>query len=200
MRGGYRPAMASSRTRRTVESRPRSTPPTSDAVVSGGTRLEGGPEETALDPDQELDNLTLSQWLTVFSGIAFIAFGIAGLAITGFDGFADNDRGQNLAGIEVNPLHNIVHLVLGLPGLVLWRRVRWSIAYGVLLAVAYGGALAYGLVAIDQEWDVLSLDAGGNWLHLTLAGLGIGIAALGIVERRQSLPDTQRGEREGIWP
>jgi hypothetical protein len=173
-------------------------------MVRGGAELDAAapdsaaPGTTALDPDQEFDNLTLSQWLTVFSGIAFVAFGIAGLAMTGLEDFADPDSGMTLAGIELNPLHSVVHIALGIPGLVLWRRVRLSIGYGVLLAAAYGGVLAYGLRALDEPWDVLSLNPAGNWLHLTLAGLGVIIALLGIIERRQSLPDDRRGRHEGL--
>jgi hypothetical protein len=186
---GYRPAVATQ-----PESGQQAPPRQQSGTMVRGKVREGTP----LDPDQEFDNLTLSQWLTVFSGIAFVAFGIAGLAMTGLEGFTDANSGMTLAGIELNPLHSVVHLALGLPGLVLWRRVRLSIGYGVLLAIAYGSILVYGLRAIDQPWDVLSLNAAGNWLHLTLAGLGVGIALLGVVERRQSLPDDRRGRHEGL--
>lgn len=64
--------------------------------------------------------------------------GVAGFAVTGFDGFADPD-GELLLGLfEVNPLHNIVHLLIGGAGLALWNRLDQARIYGWLLAIATG--------------------------------------------------------------
>jgi hypothetical protein len=125
---------------------------------------------------------SVSQWLALITALTFIAVGVAGFFVTGFDDFAAHDTGERLLVFEVNPLHNIVHLALGLVGLVLFRRVRGALAYGVVVAVAYGGALVYGLVALGQEWDILSLNAADNWLHAGLAALGVLIAAVAAYE------------------
>jgi hypothetical protein len=179
-------------------------PDTATRRRSLGIIRGGRPTETSrgkgsrTDPDQEFDNLTLSQWLTVFSGIAFMSLGIAGLAMTGLEGFAESDSGMTLFGIEVNPLHNVVHLALGLPGLLLWQRVRWSIAYGAILAIAYGGIAVFGVLAGGETWNVLSANRAANWFHLSVALFGVAIAVLGVAERRQSRPDDRRGLHEGL--
>jgi hypothetical protein len=90
-----------------------------------------------------------------------------------------------------------VHLLLGLPGLVLWRTIRGSLAYGVLVAVAYGGALAYGLLAIGESWDVLSLNTADNLLHLALALGGAVIAGAAWYERRSTAPGRRTTLRRG---
>ena len=126
--------------------------------------------------------LTVSQWLALISSIIFIGVGVAGFFVTGFDDFAGHDTNKELLIFEVNPLHNIVHLVLGAIGLALFTRVRGALTYGIIVAVAYGGAFLYGLVALGQEWDVLSLNAEDNWLHLGLAVLGGVIAAVAAYE------------------
>jgi hypothetical protein len=91
---------------------------------------------------------------------------------------AHHATGDELLGFELNPLHNVVHLVLGLVGLLTWTRIRGAFGYGVLLAVGYGAAAVFGLFALDEDWNVLSLNTADNWLHLGLAALGATIAVL----------------------
>jgi hypothetical protein len=98
---------------------------------------------------------------------------------------------------EVNPLHNIVHLALGVLGLVLFTRPRGAFSYGIVVAVAYGGAFVYGLFALGQEWDVLSLNAEDNWLHLGLAVLGAVIAGVAAYEASPSARREAFGARSG---
>jgi hypothetical protein len=122
--------------------------------------------------------------LTLLLGIVLTAVGIAGLVETGFDNFAAHDAGEEILGFHVNPLHSIVHLVLGGLGLVAWMRRPWALAYGTLTLVGYGAAAIYGVFAIDEEWDFLALNEADNWLHLGLAALGLVIAALAYWEMR----------------
>ena len=127
------------------------------------------------------------QWLALLVGLVFTAVGIAGFVVTGFDRFASHE-GERLLGFEVNPLHNVVHLILGLGGLWTWARPARALAYGVVLAVVYLGAFLYGLVAVGEEWDVLSLNSADNLLHL---GTGLaGVVITGVVEshRRKAGP------------
>ena len=76
--------------------------------------------------------------------LAFLAAGVVGFIITGFDDFADHHTGEHLLWFEINPLHNVVHLVFGVAGLVWWRTARGVRHFGLLVAVGYLGALAYG--------------------------------------------------------
>jgi hypothetical protein len=136
--------------------------------------------------------LTPSQWLALAVSIVFTLVGIAGFFVTGFDDFAAHDTNEQLLGFEVNPLHNLVHLALGLVGLALLWKVRGAFTYGVIVAVAYAGAFLYGLVALGKDWDILSLNTADNWLHLVLALVGAGLAALAYRDLQEI-----RGERAG---
>lgn len=127
-------------------------------------------------------HLSVSQWLALAASIIFIVVGVAGFFVTGFDDFAGHNTMKLLLIFEVNPLHNIVHLALGVVGLALFSRIRGALTYGIIVAVAYGGAFLYGLVALGKEWDVLSLNTEDNWLHLGLALLGAVIAAIAAKE------------------
>jgi NADH:ubiquinone oxidoreductase subunit 6 (subunit J) len=132
--------------------------------------------------DQTRHEMTPSQWLALITSIAFIGVGLAGFVVTGFSDFAVHDSMKHVLIFEVNPLHNIVHLALGIVGLALFRRTRGALTYGIIVAAAYAGAFIYGLFAVGTEWDVLSLNWEDNWLHLGLAALGGLIAGLAAYE------------------
>ena len=120
-----------------------------------------------------------AQWLALVIGATYTLVGLIGFAITGFSGFAAPE-GELLLGIfEINPLHNVVHLAIGLAGLALWKPLERARLYGWLLAAGYGLTFLYGLFVADSDEpaNFLALNQGANWLHLfsTLAGLAIAL-------------------------
>jgi predicted anti-sigma-YlaC factor YlaD len=119
-----------------------------------------------------------ARYLTLATGVIFLVVGIVGFAITGFDDFADHDTGETLLGFELNGLHNVAHLAFGLLGLLLWRTVRAAQIYGLLLVVGYAVVLAFGIAAVGEDWNFLSINTADNWLHLAFVVLGAVIAAL----------------------
>ena len=118
-----------------------------------------------------------AQWLALAIGIVYLLVGLAGFAVTGFDGFAEPE-GDLLLGFEVNPLHNIVHLIIGAAGLALWNRLDRARSYGWLLAIGYGAAFLYGLFVAgsDDPANFLALNQPDNWLHAVSALAGLAIA------------------------
>jgi uncharacterized membrane protein YuzA (DUF378 family) len=117
-----------------------------------------------------------AQLLALAIGVVYTLVGIAGFFVTGFDNFAA-ETDKTLLGFEVNPLHNIVHLLIGLAGLALWRRLDTARTYGWLLAAGYGLAFIYGLFAADnRDINFLSLNGADNILHLVSALAGVAIA------------------------
>ena len=54
-----------------------------------------------------------SQLLSLAIGIIYTVVGIAGFFVTGFENFAA-ETDKTLLGFEINPLHNLVHLAIGL--------------------------------------------------------------------------------------
>ena len=117
--------------------------------------------------------------LALVIGAAYVPLGIVGFLVTGFDNFAEPTNERLLGIFEINPLHNVVHLVLGLLGLVLAARLATARLYGWLLALGYGAAFAFGLYAVDHgDSNVLSLNHADNWFHLASAAVGVIIALL----------------------
>jgi hypothetical protein len=117
-----------------------------------------------------------SQLLALAIGAVYTLIGILGFLVTGFENFAA-ETDKTLLGFEINPLHNLVHLAIGLAGLALWRRLDTARAYGWLLAAGYGLAFIYGLFAAgNSDIDFLSLNGADNGLHLVSAVAGLAIA------------------------
>jgi hypothetical protein len=117
-----------------------------------------------------------AQLLALVIGAVYTLVGIAGFLVTGFDNFAA-ETDKTLLGFEVNPLHNLVHLVIGVAGLVMWRRLDTARTYGWVLAAGYGLAFIYGLFAAgNSDINFLSLNGADNVLHLVSAVAGVAIA------------------------
>ena len=126
---------------------------------------------------------TLQTAATVVAG-TFLLVGVLGFipgVTTDYDSmtFAGHESNAQLLGIfQVSILHNIVHLLFGIAGLVL--ATSWSGARAYLIA---GGAiymvlLIYGL-AVDHgsSANFVPVNGADNWLHLVL---GVGMLALGL--------------------
>lgn len=125
---------------------------------------------------------TATQKASLIAGIVFLVVGIAGF-IPGLTtdygdlGFAGNGSRAMLLGIfQVSVLHNIVHLLFGVAGLVFaaWR--LGSRDYLVIGGVVYAVIWAYGLFfGGDQPADFVPVNSADNVLHLILAVVMIGL-------------------------
>jgi uncharacterized protein DUF4383 len=131
------------------------------------------------------------QTLALAFGVIYLLVGIVGFFITGFDGFVSNRAADGnddmLLFFMINPLHNVVHIVIGLAGILLSRTLAGARTYGWLLAVGYGAAFVYGLLAAGKDWDFLNINAADNVLHIATAVIGL-VIALGPVNNRVARP------------
>ena len=131
---------------------------------------------TASAGDTNTGARTWPQLLALIIGAVYLLVGIVGFFVTGFDDFFGHDTNETVLGFEVNPFHNVVHILIGAAGLALARTLAGARTYGWLLAVGYGATFVYGLFAVGQTWDFLSLNWADNWLHLVSALAGLAIA------------------------
>lgn len=126
---------------------------------------------------------TLQTAATVVAG-TFLLVGVLGFipgVTTDYDSmaFAGHDSTAQLLGIfQVSILHNIVHLLFGIAGLVLATSWRGARAYLIAGGAIYMVLLIYGL-AIDHgsNANFVPVNGADNWLHLAL---GVGMLALGL--------------------
>ncbi len=112
-------------------------------------------------------------------GAVYLLIGALGFAVTSDVGFASRN-GDLLLGFEVNPLHNIVHLLVGV---VLLLGATRGVAAARSANIAIGGTYLVvgllGLFILDSSANILALNSADNVLHLVSAAalLGAGLAA-----------------------
>jgi Domain of unknown function (DUF4383) len=120
--------------------------------------------------------------------VAFLAVGVLGFIpgiTTDYDTmmFGGHHSEAKLLGLfQVSVLHNIVHLLFGIVGLVLARSAKNARNYLIGGGVVYLVLWVYGLV-VDQTStaNFVPLNTADNWLHLVL---GVAMIGLGIVLAR----------------
>ena len=125
------------------------------------------------------------QWAALIVGVTFLVVGVLGFIpgiTTNVDTmeFVGHDGNAKLLGLfEVSVLHNIVHLLFGVAGLVMSRTSAASRSYLIGGGAIYLVLWLYGLL-VDQNSDAnfVPLNDADNWLHL---GLGLGMILLGVV-------------------
>jgi fumarate reductase subunit D len=117
------------------------------------------------------------QWLALVFGVVYLLVGLAGFLVTGFDGFAAHDHSQSLLGFAVNPLHNIVHIIIGALGIAMWKRSDSARTFGWILFVVYALTFVYGLIAANNDdINFLNINGADNGLHIVSALAGLAIA------------------------
>ena len=121
---------------------------------------------------------TVRRLLALAFGAIYLLVGIVGFFVTGFDNFFGQHAHETLLFFEINRAHNIVHILIGVAGLVLARTLAGARTYGWLLAVGYGAAFIYGLFAVGEDWDFLNINGADNVLHLATALVGLVIALM----------------------
>ena len=112
-------------------------------------------------------------------GVVYLLVGLLGFVYTGFQEFAGNNTNEKILGIfEVNPLHNIAHLLIG--ALLLFSAMKGVAAAkgsNVLVGAVY---LVLGIIGLfiannTSDLNILSLNGADNVLHLASAALLLGV-------------------------
>lgn len=126
-----------------------------------------------------------AQIAALLYGVVFLIVGMAGF-IPGLTAdvesmsFGGHHSEAMLLGIfQVSILHNIVHLLYGILGLVLSRRYGTARAYLLLGGLIYLVLWIYGL-AVNKESmaNFVPLNSADDWLHLALGVTMVGLAIL----------------------
>lgn len=124
--------------------------------------------------------MTTVQRAAQIFGIVFLLVGIAGFFVTGLSMEADPEHAPRLLGLfPVNALHNVVHLLFGVWGLVASRTFEGSRTYGRVGGVVYLLLAVLGFVSPDM-FGLVPIGDHDIWLH---AVLGIALAAVGFTAR-----------------
>ena len=113
-------------------------------------------------------------------GAVFVLVGLTGFAVSGGHHAVGADGGQLLGLFQVNVLHNVVHLLVGV---VMVAAVVAGPRTAKLVNTVVGGTylvlFVAGLFLIGTAANVIALNAADNLLHLGLGAvlLGVGLGA-----------------------
>ena len=116
---------------------------------------------------------------TIF-GVVYLLVGLLGFAVTGGAGIIATEGGLLLGIFEVNPLHNIAHLLIGgallATGLISARSAKTA---NIVIGATYLLLGIVGFFLVGTALNVLALNTPDHFLHLASAIvlLGVGIAA-----------------------
>lgn len=127
----------------------------------------------------------MAQRVAQLFGVVFLLVGILGFVTTGMTMDANMDTAPRLLGLfPVNALHNIVHLLFGVWGLLAARTVAGAVTYARV-----GGAiyllLAIGGYFIPTTFGLIPIGGNDIWLH---ALLGIVLLVVGLQAGRKTVP------------
>lgn len=119
------------------------------------------------------------QLFSLVFGAVYVLAGLAGFLVTGFSGFADSTPGGTLIVFGLNPLHNVVHIVIGLVWIAASRSpasarnvtLGIGLVLGLVAVLGFVGALRF--LAIDSLADP------DNFLHLATSALALYFGSVG---------------------
>ena len=123
-------------------------------------------------------------------GVVFLLVGVLGFVpgiTSNYDtmSFASHHSDARLLGLfQVSVLHNIVHLLFGVAGLLLSRTIAGARNYLIVGGIIYLVLFVYGLLVNDMSSaNFIPVNTADDVLHLVL---GLGMIALGAVLTRRS--------------
>ncbi|WP_350348775.1 DUF4383 domain-containing protein [Agromyces sp. G08B096] len=116
---------------------------------------------------------------TVF-GAVYLLVGLLGFAVTGGVGFIATEGGLLLGVFEVNPLHNVAHLLIGAALLIAGlANVAAAKTTNTVIGAAYLLLGIVGFFLAGTAANILALNTPDHFLHLAsaLVLLGVGLGA-----------------------
>lgn len=113
-----------------------------------------------------------AQVIGLLFGLTYLAVGLIGFAVTGGLDFAATEGDKLLGLFEINPLHNVVHLLIG--AALLWASMRRDTARAINATVG-ATYLLVGIVGLfitdNRDVNILAINHADNVLHLASAAV-----------------------------
>jgi hypothetical protein len=121
-------------------------------------------------------------------GPALVFGGIAGLAI----GSSDLATGDSLPTHDFGPLfkfngwHHVLHFTTGLLLVAGAVRQAWAVPVTVIFGAVYAVLTPIGMIDGDDVLNLVYSDLPDNFIHLTLAIVGLGLGWIALARRPRS--------------
>ena len=121
---------------------------------------------------------TANQTVALLFGAVDLLVGLVGFLVD-YDEFAGREGGKLLGLFEVNGLHNVAHLAIGLVLLLSSRALGSARGANTAVGAAYLLLGVLGPFVHDEEINVLALNGADDVLHLASAALllAVGLGA-----------------------
>ena len=126
---------------------------------------------------------SLNQTLALAFGAVYALVGLLGFAVSGDVDFAGKD-GASLLGFDVNGLHNIVHLLIGVALLAASRTHALARSANLTIGAVYVLLAVLGPFINDTAADIIGLNGADHVLHLLSGVLLVGVAVAADKTRR----------------
>jgi cyanate permease len=125
---------------------------------------------------------SLNQTLALVFGAVYALVGLVGFFVSKDVAFAGK-HGASLLGFDVNGLHNIVHLLIGLALLAAARTHAAARSTNLTIGAVYLLLGLLGPFINDTAVDVIGLNGADHFLHLASGLLLVGVALAGDKDR-----------------
>jgi hypothetical protein len=119
------------------------------------------------------------QTFSLIFGVLYLIIGLAGLALTGFDDFFAGPVDARLIIFGVNPMHNIVHIAIGIAWLAASRHHATAKNVTLAIGAAYGLVTVLGAAGLLKFLSIDSLADPDNFLHLASSAISLYFATAG---------------------
>ena len=124
-------------------------------------------------------NRTPAQLFALVFGIVYLAVGLVGFAVTGFDNFAGKTFDEELIIFAINPLHNIVHLGLGAVWIGAAAKHASAKSVNMLFGVVLALVAVLGMAGVLEFLAIKDIGAADNYLHIATAALALYFGSVG---------------------
>jgi Domain of unknown function (DUF4383) len=121
---------------------------------------------------------SLNQTLALAFGAVYLLVGVLGFFVSSDVDFAGKN-GASLLGFDVNGLHSIVHLLIGVALIAAARTHAVARAANVTIGAVYVLLAALGPVINDTAADIIGLNGADHFLHAASGVLLVAVALVG---------------------
>ena len=111
---------------------------------------------------------TPAQRFAAVFGVVYLLVGVAGFALTGVTDFSAHNHATLLI-FAVNPLHNVIHLALGVAWLAAAPWFRAARVANLVIGVVLGLVTVLGFVGVTDMLGMSGFADPDNFLHLATA-------------------------------
>ncbi len=138
-------------------------------------------------------NSSLASKVGIAFGAFYVAIGVIGFVVTGWDTQWTQNTDEALLGIGINPFHNVAHIGIGAILLILSLQKNAAASEGAVMGVGlfYVVAFVIGVTAGDNL-TILSITGAGalaNFFHLVS---GVFLLVVGLISSAASASQAKK--------